>query len=127
MMDIDLNCSETRHKTCYEDDIVVSDRRTSRRNWWGFRKCPGFEHGGCRISLCWTAFLIVIIVLWWCPISSFGKPVPGTLDGDRRGLGRDESGRQKRAIIGDNVVSTESRVVRLVQPGSRRVGTLTRV
>lgn len=114
VMNIDLNCSEIRHKTCYEDDIVVNDRRTTRRNWCGFRKCPRFEHGGCHISSCWMVVLIVIIVVLWCPGSSFGKPLPGTLQGGQRGLGRDDSGRQKRAIIGDNVVSTKRKVLCLM-------------
>jgi hypothetical protein len=110
VMNIDLNCGEIRHKTCYEDDIVVNDRRTTRRDWCGYRKCPRLEHGGCHISLCWTVFLIVIIVVLWCPGSSFGKPVPGTLEGDWRVSARDGNGRQKRAIIGDNVVSTTPKV-----------------
>lgn len=121
-MNIDLNCSEIRHKTCYEDDIVVNYRRTTIRNWCSFRKCPMFEHGGCHISLCWTVFLVVIVVVLWCPGSSFGKPVPGTLEGDQEGLGRNDSGRQKRAIIGDNVVSTKPKVLCLEKPGSRKNG-----
>jgi hypothetical protein len=105
------NCSEIRQKTWYEDDIVVMDGRTTRRKCCGFRKCPRFEHGGCHINLCWTVCLIVVTILLWCPGASFGMPVPGRLEAEQREAGREDGSRQKRAIIGDNVVSTRPKIL----------------
>jgi hypothetical protein len=106
----DLHCSEIRQKTCCIGNIVVMDERTTRRKLYGFTKCPSFEHGGCRISLCWTVLFIVVMVFMWYPGSSFGMSVPGRLGAGQRGQGRENGGRQKRAIIGDNVVSTQHTV-----------------
>lgn len=100
----DLNC-EIRQKTCCVDNNVVMDERTTRRKSCGFTKCPSYEHGGCRISLCWTVLFIVVTVFMWYPASSFGMPVPGRPGAGQRGQGRENGGLQKRAIIGDNVVS----------------------
>lgn len=99
------NCSEIRQKRYCEDDVVVMDGRTTRKKYCGFRKCPRFDVGGCHINLCWTVCLIVTILLWY-PGVSFGMPAPGRLEAEQRGAGREHGSRQKRAIIGDNVVST---------------------
>lgn len=98
----ELNCSETRQKRCCEDDIVEMDGRTTRKKCCGFRKCPRFDVRGCHINLCWTVCLIVVTVLLLYPGVSFGMPAPGRLEAEQRADGS----RQKRAIIGDNVVST---------------------
>jgi len=47
------------------------------------------------------------MVFMWYPASSFGMSVPGSLGAGQRGQGRENGGRQKRAIIGDNVVSIQ--------------------
>jgi hypothetical protein len=104
----DLTCSEIRHSTRCIGNIGVMDERTTCRKSYVFTKCLRFEHGGCRISLCWTVFFIVVMVFMWYPASSFGMPVPGSLGAGQRGQGRENGGRQKRAIIGDNVVSIQS-------------------
>jgi hypothetical protein len=111
VMNIDTDCGVTRHNTSNEDDIVVMDGRTTIRKLCAFRKCHRFEHGDSHISLCWTVFLIVIVVILGCPGSSVGLPVPGRLEADHKGAGRQDGGRQKRAIIGDNVVSTHFSVL----------------
>jgi hypothetical protein len=96
----ELNCSEIRQKTCCEDDVVM-DGRTRRINCCGFINCPRFDHGGCHINPCWTVCLIVAMILLWYPGVCYGMPVAGRLEAER-----EHSSRQKRAIIGDNVVST---------------------
>lgn len=101
------NCSEIRQKRYCEDDVVVMDGRTTRRKYCGFRKCPRFDGGGCHINLCWTVCLIVVTILLWYPSVSFGMPAPGRLEAEQRAAGREHGSRQKRAIIGDNVVSTQ--------------------
>ena len=104
----DHTCSEICHNTRCIGNIVGMDGRTTSRNSYGFTKCLRFEHGGCRISLCWTVLFIVFMVFMWCLTSSFGMPVPGSLGAGRKGQGRENGGRKKRAIIGDNVVSIQS-------------------
>jgi hypothetical protein len=99
----DLTCSEIRHNTRCIGNIVVMDERTTNRKSYGFRKCLGFEHGGC-ISLRWT---VLFIVFMWYPTSSFGMTVPGSLVSGQSEQGRENGERQKRAIIGDNVVSIQ--------------------
>jgi hypothetical protein len=103
------DCSEVRHNTRRIGNIVVMDERTTSRKPHGFTKCLRFEDSGCRrISLCWTVLFIVVMVFMWYPASSFGMPAPGSLGAGQRGQGRENGGRQKRAIIGDNVVSIQS-------------------
>lgn len=101
----ELNCSEIRQKTCCEDAVVEMDGRTTRKKYCGFRNCTRFELDG----LCWTMCLIVAMVLLWYPGVSFGMPAPGRVETEQRAAaaaGREHGSRQKRAIIGDNVVST---------------------
>jgi len=104
----DNTCSEIRQNKRCIGNIGVMDERTTSRKSYGFTKSLRFEHGGCRISLCWTVLFIVVMVFIWYPASSFGMRVPGSLGAGQRGQGRENGGRQKRAIIGDNVVSIQS-------------------
>jgi hypothetical protein len=110
----DLNSSEIRQKRCCIGNIVIMDERTTRRKLYGFTKCPRFEHGGFHISLCWTVLFIVVMVFMWYPGSSSGMPVPGRPGADQRGQESENGGRQKRAIIGDNVVSTKHPFFRIL-------------
>jgi len=104
----DLTCREISQNTGCIGNTGVMDGRTTSGKSHGFTKCLRFEHGGCRNSLCWTVLFIVVMVFMWYPASSFGMPVPGSLGAGQRGQGRENGGRQKRAIIGDNVVSKQS-------------------
>lgn len=101
----DLNCSEIRQKARCVGNVVMYER-TARRNLYGFTKCPRFQHSGCRISSCWTVFFIVVMVFMLYPVSSFGMPILGRRGADQREQG-DNGGRQKRAIVGENVVSAQ--------------------
>jgi len=104
-----MKVEDIRHNTHCIGNTDVMDERTTSRKSHGFTKCLRFENSGCRhISLCWTVLFIVVMVLMWYPASSFGMPAPGSLGAGQSGQGRENGGRQKRAIIGDNVVSIQS-------------------
>jgi hypothetical protein len=103
------DCSEIRHNTRRIGNIVVMQERTTGRKSHGFTRCLRFQNSGCRrISLCWTVIFIVVMVFMWYPASTFGMQAPGSLGAGQRGQRRENSGRQKRAIIDDNVVSIQS-------------------
>jgi hypothetical protein len=99
----DLPCSEIRQKTRCIGNNGVMDGRTTRRKSYGSTKCSRLEYSGCHISLRWTVLAVMVFMCY--PSSGFGMQVPGSLRAGQRGQGRENGGRQKRAIIGDNVVS----------------------
>jgi hypothetical protein len=105
----ELNCSEMRQKTCCEVDAVLTDGRTRRIKCCGLRNCPWFDHSGGHVSLCWTVCMIVVMILLWYPGASFGMSLPRRHETEQGTTERGNGSRHRRAIIGDNVVSTPTR------------------